>query len=967
MLTQQVASQPADARVWGFGPQGNTLYGFTSNDAYNATSNWLQVTRSVNTVTNVAFPNGLHGIGTSSPLYPLHVTASNSAANQVVARLDNAANSVFGPILDFGCGYSGLAGSTKSLAQIKAAPDTSTGGRLVLSTTNISGVTTDVITISATQNTTIAGPTYIANTLTVTGNTTLNGMTTAAGILQTSRGFDDPMQNKLVLQYDFKEGTLTTTYDQSQAANNGTMPAGTFSWSTSSPYDGLVGAYINVTGAYWTCNFANPIACGSNFTFSVWYYYTGTVVSGSNYNTLLAGGGTAGNILLIQANGNNTAGYYSSTFYGSGHALVPNKWYHLTVVVTGSTWQLYSNGVLVSSLTGYPGTTTLGQLGQTGVNTPLGKIEDARIWLRSLNAREVGLLYSQKTHSSMIVDVNNGGVSVNSIAGTGAPIVPNTNTAAPQALSTAGYFPTAAMTSATGPNGFVVTASSTNNQAGYAAFQVFDRSPTYTSWASAVAYSGTAPNQTYSGSVTTTVSGTSVAGEWLQLQTPIPYRLINYTVTDSQNGGTTGRQKQWTLAGSLDGNTWFFVDSQNLATPPTAATVYTPASPGTYSYYRMIFQTVTAANTCDLGELLYFGVPTSAAVIFPINPMTSTTTNGYTVTASSQYDSGHLTWYAFDRSTSYTSWASGGAYYNGSGTPNAGSPVTTVSGSAVTGDWLQLATPVPYRLVNYTMNDGAGRQKAWTLAGSTDGSTWTFIDSRNFTTPPTVATVYTPASTAGVYSYYRLIVTVVAGSGLTDLTDLWFFGVPTTAAIPYPLTNSLGGNTYVAGGANIAGPLTQATCYFWYYLQNAPTATATANLSLSGNGWSFNASVSSPNVTGNLFTTDVASNDSSTAPCAVLLFPYSGVYSLVWQARFNATSSENCIWFLPYATATYVNNNNNNRLAYNSTASFNVTTTYVGYFTAGDRVCMCGYSAVSNSMINTLGAGLQVTLLQRTA
>lgn len=58
--------QATDTKNWVFGPNASNFYGYLYNDAYNATVNWLQVTRSGNTVSSVNFPNGPVGIGTTT-------------------------------------------------------------------------------------------------------------------------------------------------------------------------------------------------------------------------------------------------------------------------------------------------------------------------------------------------------------------------------------------------------------------------------------------------------------------------------------------------------------------------------------------------------------------------------------------------------------------------------------------------------------------------------------------------------------------------------------------------------------------------------------------------------------------------------------------------------------------------------------------------------------------------------------
>ena len=66
-LFMEATGQAVDAKLWDFLVNGLVFSGRAVNDANSSATNWLQVTRSGATISNVLFPNGNVGIGTTVP------------------------------------------------------------------------------------------------------------------------------------------------------------------------------------------------------------------------------------------------------------------------------------------------------------------------------------------------------------------------------------------------------------------------------------------------------------------------------------------------------------------------------------------------------------------------------------------------------------------------------------------------------------------------------------------------------------------------------------------------------------------------------------------------------------------------------------------------------------------------------------------------------------------------------------
>jgi hypothetical protein len=192
---------------------------------------------------------------------------------------------------------------------------------------------------------------------------------------------------------------------------------------------------------------------------------------------------------------------------------------------------------------------------------------------------------------------------------------------------TVGYssFPTAALTANTqtlsdGP--YVLTTSSSPSAGGYNTniFQAFDQN-TATNWGAADGYSLT--TGAYTGSVSTTLSDSStVAGCWLQIQLPKSIQLSTYTVGVNWAPSYTYEPSGWKLLGSVNGSTWYLIDSKSGLTTSSYTNGVLNVTPGwtwgvfPANYYRLVITGgyIAQANTGDfvmINELKLNGVAQS--------------------------------------------------------------------------------------------------------------------------------------------------------------------------------------------------------------------------------------------------------------------------------------------------------------------------------------------------------------------
>jgi len=309
-------------------------------------------------------------------------------------------------------------------------------------------------------------------------------------------------------------------------------------------------------------------------------------------------------------------------------------------------------------------------------------------------------------------------------------------------------------------------------------------------------------NNTYISTVTTSASGSSYAGEWVQLLMPTngAIKLQTYSITMNNDAGTfEGSPTKWWVVASLDGSNWTLLDSRANITwsTPYQSRTFQVGSDVAYSYFRIVVNQVrNATSYTAIGEwALSADTPYSTVREFPPGPMLDFSQDiwamygggRYTASASSEFayttTSLQSAFYAFDKST-LAAWpnnlwcSAGGIYSLTNGSYQGKISTQTTSGATYGGEWLQIQLPFPIAITSYSIlprSDTSQHEapNSFWVFGSLSGanSSWTLIDTRSSLTWTASAVTFTPTLTTNYYSYLRIVIsicgnpTVAVGAG----------------------------------------------------------------------------------------------------------------------------------------------------------------------------------------------------------
>jgi hypothetical protein len=376
--------------------------------------------------------------------------------------------------------------------------------------------------------------------------------------------------------------------------NGGSQRSALFTFSgTGNEQDGTVSLFLQPSQMFFS--YASKISVrydsgvfNTTWQVNTWYHVVCTLQS--NSAVPIAPGGTGngatGNVRVYINGVSGTSGTYANTWVQSGTFIWPG---------------------------------TMGWVYQGGFD---GSIDDFRSYNYELTSTQVSSLYSTKspykiqlTGTPLFSQLSPSATS-SAVGAFSLRAVNGTSARAVQVRPVAAFPPTGFTSAVTNPGGnqynqtltgypFGGAGAYTSNCSSWAPDQntprpwkAFDYE-TGTWWENNYGVSpgynaigATATSNAYSGSYTTTVSGSSIGGEWLQLGLPTAIVLYSYSMYNRAFFNGSRMPYQWVVAGSNDGTTWTTVDVETGITWTSATQTFTTTSTTPYLYFRMIVQAI---------------------------------------------------------------------------------------------------------------------------------------------------------------------------------------------------------------------------------------------------------------------------------------------------------------------------------------------------------------------------------------
>ena len=394
---------------------------------------------------------------------------------------------------------------------------------------------------------------------------------------------------------------------------------GPFAGEGSLYFPGGTGAYVSFPSSVPSLNYD---IFTSDFTIEGWAYNAGR---DGNQNTILnrTTPGNYGDWAIFQQGVainfmiNQAVTYINQ---GSGADAPANQWYHFAVTMASNTIRIFVNGV-----TGNPS----GNAKPTTSYTSTGAV-NVGWWTIVSTGKFVGnitnlrITQGQALYTTTFTPPTGPLQPIQGVTQAGLPygtVLLLRNAPAPGRIQTTKFsgansgsvlaFPPAAMTGYSsvlnagyGQGTYVASASSEypNSSTGQV-YALFDKVTTGTNYwqagngsgSAGTSYTASSPFNYLGGARTVDVSGTSYAGEWVQIQFPSSVVLSNYQV-QLWTVGSSGAPSNWALLGSRDGVNWSLIDQRSGVAYTTSLLTYLTAASQAFTYFRMIITQLSASN-----------------------------------------------------------------------------------------------------------------------------------------------------------------------------------------------------------------------------------------------------------------------------------------------------------------------------------------------------------------------------------